>query len=264
MNFLDMLNLQHIPDVKMPAAQRKPEFQIMNELPGKLGGYDCDICRNKGIVYFMTEDDYMSCKPCECMPKRDTYFRMKQSGLGEVLDRYRLDNYNADAPFQRIVLAKAKQFLVDKARAFYIGGQSGAGKTHICTAVVGELIKHGMDSVYMLWRDESVKLKYYINDPAYDLMMEKYKRAPVLYIDDLFKTTDGSRPTNADVTIAFELLNARYLCSNTITLISSEMHLDNIIDIDEAVGGRIKEMAGAYVCNIAYDRARNYRLRSSK
>ena len=41
----------------------------------------------------------------------------------------------------------------------FIGGQVGAGKTHLCTAMVGEFLKRGISAKYMLWRDDALKLK---------------------------------------------------------------------------------------------------------
>jgi hypothetical protein len=68
------------------------------------------------------------------------------------------------------------------------------------------------------------------------------------------------RPTRADVNLAFEIINARG-AANKITIISSECTLTDLIDIDEAVGGRIKQKCGAHCWSIDPDRSKNYRLR---
>ena len=99
-------------------------------------------------------------------------------------------------------------------------------------------------------------------------MVERFKKAHVLYIDDLFKTgknRDGivGRPTEADVTMAFEIIIYRYNNPDTLTIISSEWTQDDLLDIDEAVGGRIFERAGASGISIAKDRSRNYRTRKA-
>ena len=77
-------------------------------------------------------------------------------------------------------------------------------------------------------------------------MIDRFKKAEVLYIDDLFKTgrnPDGSepKPTAADINAAFEIINYRYNNPALLTIISSELNEDELLDIDEAVGGRIFE-----------------------
>jgi DNA replication protein DnaC len=91
-----------------------------------------------------------------------------------------------------------------------------------------------------------------------------YKTAEILYIDDLFKVgkaADGScNPTGADVSLAFEIINYRYI-NHLPTIISTEKTPQELVEIDEATGSRIIEMAGGNVFSIARDAKRNYRLR---
>ena len=94
--------------------------------------------------------------------------------------------------------------------------------------------------------------------------IQSYKTAPVLYIDDLFKTgrtgDTAGHPTSADIGIAFEIINYRY-CNHLPTVISTEMTTEELLSVDEATGSRIIEMAGANVFSIARDMDRKYRLR---
>jgi DNA replication protein DnaC len=97
-------------------------------------------------------------------------------------------------------------------------------------------------------------------------ILDKYKTAEVLYIDDLFKTgksqdNSNPKPTAADINYAFEIINYRYNNPSLLTIISSELSEDELIDIDEALGGRIYERAKAIT--IAKDRRRNYRIRKA-
>jgi DNA replication protein DnaC len=62
------------------------------------------------------------------------------------------------------------------------------------------------------------------------------------------------------VNLAFEILNYRY-ANKSLTLISTEKTIDEIISLDDALGGRIYQMSKNYSMNIAYDRNKNYRLR---
>ena len=140
---------------------------------------------------------------------------------------------------------EALRYLSDhNGRRFFIGGQAGAGKTHICTALVGQLIQKGYGAKYMLWKDESAKLKRVMHESAqYERLLQELKSVPVLYIDDFFKTSVNSEgnktpPTQGDINLAFEILNYRYN-QDRITIISSEMTIKEIIACDEAVGSRI-------------------------
>ena len=71
-------------------------------------------------------------------------------------------------------------------------------------------------------------------------------------LDDFWK--GEIRP--ADVHLAFELINARYI-SKKPTILSSENTLEAILRGDEAIGSRLFEMAGGYYMDCS--RARNWR-----
>lgn len=75
------------------------------------------------------------------------------------------------------------------------------------------------------------------------------------------KIEQGTKPTAADINIAFELLNCRYNNSKLLTIISSEKTVNEIIKIDEAVGSRIKEKSKNFAININKDIQKNYRLK---
>ena len=181
---------------------------------------------------------------------------MAESGINED---YTLEAYNVEEGWQKRVLEKAKEYLANPVGWFYVGGQVGSGKSHICTGIVRELIEVGNEARYMLWRDESTKLKANVNHPEdYANLIEPLKTVKVLYIDDFWKSNTGT-PTVADVNLAFEILNARYNRKDLITIISSEFYLDELMEVDEAVGSRIFERAKDNRLDIARDGKRNYR-----
>lgn len=241
------------------------ECRLANEVEGNLDGYDCRICKNKGLIY-TTKGGCLFSKDCSCMEIRSTIKKIRKSGLENVLQDYTFDKYIATEPWQKVVKEKALDFVENHDKQwFFIGGQVGAGKTHICTAIVNAFIQKGHAAQYMRWRDDSVKLKSVINDSEYERLMERFKTIPVLYIDDFFKTSvdkDGVRvpPTPADIALAFELLNYRY-GNNKITIISSERNVNELIDCDEAVGSRIFQRTKGHVLIIPEDINKNYRLR---
>jgi DNA replication protein DnaC len=133
-------------------------------------------------------------------------------------------------------------------------GSVGSGKTHLCTAICGALLDQGKFVRYMLWRDESVKLKAIVNDGEYEAEIKPLKNCQVLYIDDLFK----GGATAADIKLAFEILNSRYNRRLT-TIISCEKTPEELLAIDEALGSRIYERSKGN-CVVIHG-SKNWRLR---
>ncbi|MDE6148589.1 MAG: ATP-binding protein [Ruminococcus sp.] len=234
---------------------------IYNNSKGTLTGYDCPKCHNKGNYMAVLNDEEIL-RPCECMEKRKMLKAIHESGLEEILSQCTFDSFEATEDWQKNIKYKAVKYAEDnEGKWFYIGGQVGSGKTHICTAIVGKLIKAGHNAKYMMWRDEIVRLKAMRNSEDFDDMIAEYKKIKVLYIDDLFKTVQGKQPTQADIDIAFEIINYRYIHKDLITIFSCEKYIDEITEIDEAVGSRINQKARGFNLAVAFDKSRNYRLK---
>ena len=239
-----------------------------------MDGYNCDKCKNKGYVAVVIYNDLYkyyaeALQPCKCMKVRGAINRLARSGLQAVVKKYTFDLYETPNPWQAKMKEAAIRFTKDPERRwFFVGGQSGAGKSHLCTAIAIQLLRGGQAVKYMLWRDEITRLKAQVNDSAlYDAAMRELKETDVLYIDDLFKTGKDElgrpkAPTAADVNAAFEILNYRYNNPALTTIISTERTISELADIDEAIAGRIAELSkrGGYCLNIAHDSAKNYRL----
>lgn len=243
----------------------KQKAEWYNADKGKLNevdGYNCDICKNKGDIARVNEYGYTVHYPCKCMKIRATLRRAKRSGLGDILKDCTFDKFQTPEAWQQDIKQKTQAFCKDdKAKWFYIGGQVGAGKSHLCTAICGYYIKAGQEVRYMLWAEDSKKLKAVVNDSGYQEMIHEYKEAEVLYIDDFLKVKKGETPTTADINLAFEIINHRLLNNEKITIISSEKTLDEIMDYDEATMSRIYQKTGNYKISIGTDRKKNYRLK---
>lgn len=239
----------------------KQKVESYNQSRGNLTGYDCPDCLNRGdfLAIQNGEEIYTECR---CMEIRRSMSRLQSSGLSGLVERYTLENYTTGGNWQKRIKESALRFLESpKGNWFFVGGQVGAGKTHICTAIVGELMRRGIPAKYMLWRDEAVRLKGMVNEEGeYAKRIGMLKTIPCLYIDDLFKTERGKAPTTADINLAFEILNYRYIQKDLITLISSEKIIDELLEIDEAVGSRIYERTKGYCLQIAKDPGKNMRL----
>lgn len=231
-----------------------------NAIPGSLTGYDCPDCKNRG---YNTEirDGYLVSVPCKCMATRRSIRNLEKSGMKELVDRHTLENFQEKQSWQSAMKQRAVDYLEHGGgRWFSALGSVGAGKTHICTAICGELLKRGKEVRYMLWRDMSVKLKAAVNEAdEYDRLIWPLKRARVLYIDDLFKTERNGKISQADINLAFELLNYRYCGKKLITVISSERTMNELLDIDEAIGSRISERCGPEYC-VELEGKKNWRM----
>lgn len=251
------------------------QCKAMNEQKGNLKGYDCPKCKNKGYIYVIDKENLsQKTRLCDCRKIRENYNRMRRSGLGDLAERYTFNSFKTDTPLQRQMKEKALKFTKEaKARNgvwLFVGGMSGSGKTHICTAISNELSNSALNVKYLKWAEEATKIKSVVNDrDEYEKLVAPLKNCDVLYIDDFFRPAKdeygkGRPPSQADIRLAYEILNYRYNLNDTITIISSEQSLDEIIDLDTAIGGRINQRAEGYIMNISNRKENNYRLRKHK
>jgi len=240
------------------------ECDCLNAQPGNLKGIHCPKCNDKGVVYTVKEGHCVG-RQCDCLVQRENAARIERSGLSKVIKRYTFESYKTDELWQAKIKDAAQKFIQQEGAWFYIGGQSGCGKTHICTAIANHFLNQNQTVKYMLWRDEAIRiLANGTNDDRRQELISPLKNVDVLYIDDFFKHRTGDRPSEAETNLAFEILNYRYINRMT-TIISSELTVGDIINIDEALGGRIYDMAyPSYLLSVAKDVKKNYRLRREK
>lgn len=224
-----------------------------NATEGTLQGYDCPICHNKGdIMTFDPETLERKVRDCQCMAQRRSLQFMARSGLGNVLDMYSWDRWQCREPWQEKALKAAKDYAAHPEGWFLAAGRPGTGKTHLCTAICGDLLRGCREVRYLLWREFCVQAKAVVNDDeAYRELVDPYKRVPVLYLDDLFKQGKGTAPTAGDCNLAFELLNSRYNDPQKLTIISTELSVPQLLDVDEAIGSRIYERSKAHYLDLS-------------
>jgi len=263
---------------------------IMNERnarPGKLNvdhmdgfgrlvhgdGIDCQRCLNRGAVMVIRYDGTslptLEYQPCDCVKRRGYARRLSDSGLARATRKYRFDNFETVEPWQTYMLDKARKYVREGAtegKWLYIGGQSGSGKTHLCTAVANELLKCG-DLKYVVWPQTARYIKSLItDDERYETEVMALQNVKFLYLDDFFKPVFNANgmeaiSTAADVRLAYDVLNYRYLAEMP-TILSSEWFSAELAQIDEATAGRIAEACGEYKIDVGRDVKRNHRLKS--
>lgn len=212
----------------------------------------CPYCDGSGFIYTKDERGYEYARDCECRIRELMQRRIDKSGLSTVLDRYRMETFKAEEPWQKKIKDTAQRYLEAGKGWFYISGQPGCGKTHICTAISGEIINSGTMLKYVIWPDIVRQLKDWESNPADEL--ERLKTAKALYIDDFFKFP----PTEADLRLAFEILNARYT-QGLRTIISSERDLDTVQKYDEAIASRIRHASKGFCMTLKREAGRDQR-----
>lgn len=256
-------------------AYLQKQVDMANSDPGNLKGMDCAKCLNRGYIYAALGEEIIWRK-CECLKTRADLERLKKSGLERLILENTFENYRTPQKWQEKALNTAKRFVDDcEDNWFFIGGQPGSGKTHLCSAIVSALMDKGMTARYMLWREDATHLKAIVNQgDDYAREISGLKSADVLYIDDLFKIQRGDPDktqrkdypapkfaaiTAGDINLAFEILNHRYNNRKT-TIISTEHEADDITDIDEAIGSRVYQRSKKYCIVVPRDQNKNYRF----
>lgn len=181
-----------------------------------------------------------------------------KSGLADAIKKLTFKSFKVDSTWQRQMLNNAWNYAKNPEGWLMFCGQSGSGKTHLCTAVAGRFLRHGIPVKRLRWRLDSAKLKanYTSAEEAHNELM-RYINAPCLFIDDLFK---GSL-TETDVKVAFALIDGRYSW-NSKTLITTELTVEELLAIDEAIAGRIVEKCGNNLITIEKNRDKNIRLKN--
>ena len=238
-----------------------------NELPASAPdgtGIECEVCRNKGSVAVIDEEGgpgRMVIRPCTCRSRRMTALRLKRCGMLERAKTCTFDSFRTENALQTRMKEMAQGWLdaePDQWLAFC--GQSGAGKTHLCTAAfVQAVARRQIVGEYMLWGPAVREIKGGLYEDGPDLL-ERYANAPLLYVDDLFKGRSDAPLSDTDLRLAFELLDHRYN-RDLPTILSTERTFPQLAAVDEAIAGRIRERCGGYIVNIAPGAGKNYRFR---
>jgi DNA replication protein DnaC len=185
-------------------------------------------------------------RECDCVKAARSRKRLRDAGLERLAERCTFDSFLTDKPWQEAMKKAAQDYLaVCREQSFFLSGQSGCGKTHLCTALCNEIIRRGGSLRYFRWVKDGTRLKQLVTerDGGYDKEIAALIKTPYLYIDDLFK----QELTAADIRLAYEILGGRCNKGRPVIL-SSERSLEYIRAArggdGEAVAGRIFESCG--------------------
>lgn len=231
-----------------PKARPPVKDVWFDDKTNRYGFIDCIECDNRGCN--------------KCFPIRRSIYRIKKSGLGDLLDRCTFESFTTPESWQEHAKECIIAYTQSKADSWlYFAGQSGCGKTHLCTAACKCFLDAGYSVTYKLWRDlvhewQGVQFK----SEEYNKFMQGLRDVDVLYIDDFLKTPDKNA-IGRELTAAYEIINTRYNLYGR-TIISSELHLSELCTLEEATGGRISERASGHIVQVQKSQGRNFRLRT--
>lgn len=238
-------------------------FEIADEMnaeeEGTLIGYECPICRNRGYNYHHEiMNGYLNyyAKDCICKKLRAEFARLEKCGISQrLVDTYKFATFTTSKEWQKNLKDTATKFVNEAkndkkfCKWFVVSGQSGCGKSHICTAIYIDLLKSGRNVKYMAWKDaiDSLKLwkksAYTDNQKKYEQEMQELKTIDVLYIDDFLKLLPNiGYERDQELDLAYAIINARYN-NGLITILSTEEMMWSIQGIDSAIATRIEQLA---------------------
>lgn len=206
---------------------------------------------------------------CDCIEWRRTQRIMKASEITEEFKKLSFKNFTLEG--KEPVIKEAFDCAYEYYQAFEeirntrknsiaLLGQPGVGKTHLLTAIANNLMqKKWVQVLYFPYVEGFNDLKDDFD--KLEEKLERMKNVEVLFIDDLFKPVKGKpRATEWQVEQTYAVVNHRYLNHKPI-MVSSELTVDELADIDEALGTRIFEMCSDFTVVIKGDRKLlNHRL----
>ena len=243
------------------SAYDRMMLDFNNSRQGDMSEVDCEQCKNRGYIYYLNDDGFMVARECTCMPERRYIRMMETSGLGSLYKKYTFDAYKANTDFRKTCKVLAMRYAGDASNAWMIfSGQSGVGKTHLCTAICSSLAKRGRQILYVQWSRVLAKLQQTkFKEAEQDQHLDELLSADVLYIDDFLKTPNNAAPSEDALRYALEVINSRYVADKK-TILSTEYMLQEIMRFDEALGGRIAEKSAGMRIQVNRGENRNYRL----
>ncbi|WP_373599442.1 ATP-binding protein [Paraclostridium bifermentans] len=221
--------------------------------------YKCTKC--KDMMFIELEDG--SFGSCECRKIRIAEDKLKASGVSEEFRKKRFENFNYENSIESMeayVKTKnySKNFNIIKLsnnNSIMLLGQVGSGKTHLAMAVSNIMLDNSIGVIYMPYRSVITRIKQSVTDEEnYQKEVNIYKNAEVLLIDDLFK----GRITEADINIIYEIVDYRYF-KNLPMIITTEKTIEDLVEIDEAIGSRLYEKSKNYIIEMKGKKL-NYRI----
>lgn len=230
--------------------------------------FKCFSCKDTTWVF--EDGNY---KRCSCYEKEVTRRRWQKFGVNPG-DVKLIAEYKATSTIKlearNAAINYIKNFdIIREQRNSSIAllGQPGAGKTHLALAIGKALLerKEHVGVMYMPYLEAMRELKACVmDDEHYNKTQARYIDCELLIIDDLFKDKVKKGKLvgelrEADIKHIYPIINQRYI-NHAPTIYSSECNANMLLDLDEALGGRIIESCKDNIIIFKYCRENNYRM----
>lgn len=233
----------------------------------------CNVCNNKGFTSTVDEYGNESLSICKCKQEENIYKSLERAGLGKYSKTRNFKDFETTESWQKDIKLKCTNYAKNPKGWLTLLGQSRSGKTHLGIATAKNIValnsKRNFITKYVIWTDLMYEMDYG------KIPIDRYNElvsADLLYIDDFLKQNDGYVKTADGVSrrvdgtervnagedrLAFAIINSRYN-NEKPTIITSEILLADLEKYHFALSGRIIEMSGDNLIQIANDKNRRY------
>ena len=231
-------------------------------------GYGADYTEPQYTCKRCSDTGYVDTKMCTCLREALIRENFRTSGMGGLLDRQSFDNFDLERykkdgedVYRRMkanfaaARAFAENFREKKGNLFLVG-TTGAGKTHITTAIARTVLDLGFDVIYETSQNIMAAFeqdRFHSGYQQTESKSEKYMECTLLILDDL-----GTEFTNAfTVSCLYNLLNERQN-KGLSTVISTNVPPAQLRDkYEDRIYSRL---IGADYQILSFDRCSDYRL----
>lgn len=231
--------------------------------------YKCPKCRDLGATLATDENGYTVATFCECYYRQNAIKVKEKNGVADLFRKKSLKNFKTTTEDQKLAKKQAKKYIDSfKDENLLICGHSGTGKTHLAVATATELEARGVKIMFIDYPQMIQQLEE-LRPGSFEQNMElgRIENAELLIIDDLFKV--GYREWDGKIFLrdfhrrmVYSIVNYRY--NNRLpTVITTELNLERMFEMDEAIGGRLIGQAGDNTIEFDDDN-QNYRLFGEK
>lgn len=231
--------------------------------------YKCPKCKDLEATIEIDDNGYQVATFCECYYNRRAANAKEKNGVAELFRNKTLKSYKAETEDQKRAKKQVKKYIdTFKDENLLICGHSGTGKTHLAVATATELEERGVKIMFIDYPQMIQQLEE-MKPGSFEQNMElgRIENAELLIIDDLLKV--GYREWDGKMNLRefhkrmlYSIIGYRYN-NRKPTIVTTELSIEKLLLIDDAIGGRIIGQAGDN--NIEFDEENeNYRLFGEK
>lgn len=229
--------------------------------------YKCAKCKDTGWISGPNGFYRCECYKKEVLERRWKRFGVDPNSVKKINDYKPITSKQTQAKEMAIKYVKDfKAIISQRNNSVAFLGQPGAGKTHLTLGIGKALIEKGTEVIYMPYLEVIRELKANaMDEESYNRFQSKYINCELLIIDDLFKDKVKKGKLvgelkESDMKHIYPIINQRY-AAHKPTVYSSECNLSMLMDLDEALGGRIYESCKENIVVFKYGKENNYRLK---